>query len=92
MDLLDRPSGQHKLNCTCESVWTCGRLPRTRQIEREHLEMSRPRPDPAVAFNSASLISRYDMNDLGDLKGRMCLEESGQEADGRAFHFFSMEV
>ncbi|MCJ1290419.1 hypothetical protein MMC34_001957 [Xylographa carneopallida] len=91
MEAIDRYELGSHLDYMCESAWTCTRLPRKNDTGLYRLAL--PKPDIAVAFKLAAVVSEEDLPMLGDLLGVMCPELSKREGScHRAFPFFSMEV
>lgn len=90
MDVMDRHRLNPALDYTCETRWTCNRMPHP--PEGDASKMSKPKPDLAVAFNFESVADLRYLPKLKDWKGYMCPEASKENKDNRAFHFFSMEV
>jgi hypothetical protein len=92
IDIIDRHKLNHKLDWVCESPWTCTRMPQKISGAPSQYQTAPPKPDLAVAFKTKHVIDKTELIDLGFLKGHMCAELAKDANDGRAFHFFSIEV
>jgi hypothetical protein len=92
IDIIDRYKLNYKLDWVCESPWTCTRMPQKISGAPSQYQTAPPKPDLAVAFKTKHVIDKTELIDLGFLKGHMCAELAKDANDGRAFHFFSIEV
>ncbi len=93
MDIIDRHKLAYELDWVCESAWTCRRMPQKVSGLPNQCQTTPPKPDLAVAFKTKCVMGdKTELIDLGSLKGHMCAELAKDANDGRAFHFFSMEV
>jgi hypothetical protein len=90
MELINRHELAATLDYTCESRWTCERLPH--RGSDFALRMPMPRPDLAVAFKATSILDEFQQCDLGNMIKVMCPEAYKEEKCDRAFHFLAIEV
>jgi hypothetical protein len=92
INVIDRHKLDPELDWVCESAWTCMRMPQKISGALSQYQTAPPKPDLAVAFKTKSIIDKTELIDLGFFKGHMCAELAKEANDGRAFHFFWMEV
>lgn len=96
MTILNRQELDDKLDFNCEAQWISGRFPCPEACMENACQITKPKPDLAVAFQSRSLLPANGfMADFERLKIWQCdiFPEGNQEFNNeRAFYFFSMEV
>jgi len=90
MHIIDRKSLRDSLDYTCETLWTCERIPQKHYPSP--IVLPRPMPDICVGFREDQLISELANINLEQFHNYMFPEIVQKERSQRAFPFFSMEA